>query len=97
MEKTLERTYDPIAEPILAEQVFRQHMWSCTGIVVLHRNYAPEGLHSVERAQTAAVLEELQPMGRIHIGKVCGGLFPVGGPYTGAGEENEEERAAETM
>ena len=39
----------------------------------------PEGLHTVGRSRTAAVREELQPLGRIHVGEVCGELSPMDG------------------
>lgn len=38
----------------------------------------PEGLHTVEGTHTGAVHEELQPLGRTHVGEDCGGLFPAG-------------------
>lgn len=35
-------------------------------------------------------------MGRTHVEEVCEGLYPVRGPYPGAGEQCELEGAAET-
>ncbi|GAB0183427.1 hypothetical protein GRJ2_000808000 [Grus japonensis] len=40
---------------------------------------APEGLRFVEGTHAGAVHEELQPMGRTHVGEVCGGLSAMGG------------------
>ena len=39
----------------------------------------PEGLHPVEGTHAGAVCEELQLIGRTHVGEVHGGLSPVGG------------------
>ena len=39
----------------------------------------PEGLQPGEGTLAGAVCEELQPMGRTHVGEVHGGLSPVGG------------------
>jgi len=39
----------------------------------------PEGLHAAEGTHAEAVGEELQPVGRIHFGEVCGELFPMRG------------------
>lgn len=43
-----------------------------------------------------AVPEELQPVGRTHVVKVCGRLFPVGGKHAEGREGLEEEAGAET-
>lgn len=40
--------------------------------------YIPEGLHCVVSTHAGAVLGELQPMRRIHIGAVHEGLPPLG-------------------
>jgi len=45
----------------------------------------------VERTCAGAVFEELQPMGRTHVGEVHGGLSPVKGPHTGAGKNVRRE------
>lgn len=37
----------------------------------------PEGLGPMERTHTGAVCQELQPLGRTHMGEVHGGLFSV--------------------
>ncbi|PKU44300.1 rna-directed dna polymerase from mobile element jockey-like [Limosa lapponica baueri] len=49
----------------------------------------------VHGATHKAALEELQPVGRTHIGEVCEGLYIVG-PHVGTGEQHEEEGMAET-
>jgi len=38
----------------------------------------PERLYSMERTCNVALLEELQPLGRNHIGAVSEELYPVG-------------------
>ena len=39
----------------------------------------PEGLHPVEGTHPGTVCEELQPVGRTHVGEVHGGLSAVEG------------------
>jgi len=57
----------------------------------------------VGRTHAGAVHEELQPMGQIHIGEVCGELSPMRGTFTLEQRKSvrslpcEEEGAAETM
>lgn len=55
-----------------------------------------EVLHSMERAHAGAVIEELQPLGRTHVGEGHEGLCSWEEPHAGAREEHEEEGAAET-
>lgn len=44
------------------------------------KQFAPEALHPPERIQAGAVCEEeVQPVRRIHVGEVHGGLSLVGG------------------
>lgn len=56
------------------EQVF----WICGGSIL--QQSIPEGLHSLERTHSGAILQELQPVGRSHTGAV----------HTGAREKCEE-------
>uniref|UniRef100_A0A8C0C1L8 Amyloid beta precursor protein binding family A member 1 n=1 Tax=Buteo japonicus TaxID=224669 RepID=A0A8C0C1L8_9AVES len=61
----------------------------------------PEGLHPTEGTHAGAVREKLQPVGRIHIEEVHGGLSPMGGTtHWSRGRvmspPPEEEGAAET-
>jgi len=52
-------------------------------------------LHPVEGTHAEAVCEELQPVGKIHVGEVHGGLSPVGGtPCCSRGRErrNKQQR-----
>ncbi|KAJ7401339.1 hypothetical protein BTVI_97035 [Pitangus sulphuratus] len=53
------------------------------------------GFVTVQGTHTGAVHEELQPMGRIDVGDVCGGLAPVEGTPCWSGEEHEESSLAE--
>jgi len=53
------------------------------------------GLVTSWRAHTGEDGEELQPPRRTHIGEVCGNSLPWERPHTGAGEEREQEGAAE--
>ena len=70
-------------------QVCWQDLWPRGGPTL--EQPVPEGLHPVEGIHTAAICEELQLVGRTHVGEVCGGLcLPWEGPHVGAGEECEE-------
>jgi len=63
----------------------------------------PEGLHPMEGTHAGAVHEELQLVGRTHIGEVCDELSPTRGTFmlelgkSVRSPPHEEEGAAETM
>jgi len=46
-----------------------------------------EGLYSIERVHAGAVLEELQPRGKTHVGEINEGLYPMRGSSCWSGEE----------
>jgi len=68
---------DPWREEPILEQVCWQDLWP-HGRSTLEQS-APERLHLVERTNAEAVCEELQPLGRTHIGEVHGALSSMSG------------------
>jgi len=68
---------DPWREEPTPEQACWQDLWPHGGPML--ERPVPEGLYPVEGTHAEAVHEELQPMGRTHIGEVCGELSSVRG------------------
>jgi len=57
----------------------------------------PEALHPMKMTHSGAVREELEPMERRMLEKFVQNCLPWVEPHAGAGEECEEEEAAETV
>lgn len=66
------------------EQVF----WICGGSIL--EQSIPEGLHSLERTHSGAILQELQPVGQSHTGAVHKEMVPWQALHTGARQKCEE-------